>query len=122
MGGIAAAHPLREPPVRPAGTEDPPARGGHHRLGPDPFPLRPGVTQDPARPHRTGGGARPADHALGWLRRLGLADLKYRSDPDELPVADWNLDAGAGRTLAMSEEPEVREELGGGLDDLGGGH
>src|SRR6201996_7336948 len=65
MGGIAAAHPLREPPVRPAGAEDPPARGGHHRLGPDPCPLRHGVAQDPARPHRTGGGARPADHALG---------------------------------------------------------
>src|SRR5712672_716670 len=33
----------------------------------------PGVTQVPAQPHRTGGAARPADHALGWLGRLGLS-------------------------------------------------
>jgi hypothetical protein len=51
--------------VRPARAEDPAGRGRHHRLGPDARAVRASVAQCPPRPDRTGGKARPADHALG---------------------------------------------------------
>ena len=46
--GPAAAHPLREPPVRPARAEDPAGRGRHRRLGPDPAPRSARCRQGPA--------------------------------------------------------------------------
>ena len=83
LGRPAPAHPFREPPMRPARTEDPAGRRRHHRLRPDPRTARASIAQDPPRPDRTGGKTRPADHALGPVtmsspsgRHLALAELR----------------------------------------------
>src|SRR6185437_5668119 len=71
VGGPAAADPLREPAVRPAGPEDPSGRGRDHRLRPHARAVWAGAAADTARADRARAAARPADPALGPVARAG---------------------------------------------------